>query len=156
MTFHPTDFRDDTVHDIEAEVLTMIERMDELVEEDPITAGAPERAYLRTHEEGYHDDTRDQRALLLDILARPELADELHLLHRSLDREALHPGPGPGLLGIIIRLAMDGLWLSDLTDPDRFEPTIRYLLVDALHDLSRVNLHDLHARTGITHGRPSV
>lgn len=156
MTFHPTGFKDSTVHDIEAEVLAMVERMDEIVEDDPVSAGAPERAYLRVHEEGHQDETRDQRRLLLDILARPELADELHLLHRSLDREALHPGPGPGLLGIIIRLAMDGLWLSDLADPDRFEPTIRHLLVDTLHDLSRVNSHDLHARTGVTHGRPSV
>lgn len=151
--FHPTDFKDNTVHDIEAEVLAMIERMDELVEEDPVTAGASERAYLRTHEEGHHDETRDQRRLLLDILARPELADELHLLHRGLDREALHPGPGPGLLGIVIRLAMDGLWLSDLLDSDRFQPTIRYLLIDTLHDLSRVNLHELQARAGTTHDR---
>lgn len=153
MMFHPTDFKANTVHDIEAEVLAMIERMDEFVEDDPVTTGASERAYLRTHEEKNQDEARDQRRLLLDILARPELADELHLLHRSLDREALHPGPGPGVLGIIIRLAVDGLWLSDLMDPDRFPPTIRYLLIDALHDLSRRHLHE---RTGTVHGRPPV
>lgn len=153
--FRPTDVKDSTVHDIEAEVLTMIERMDEIVEDDPRTAGAPERAYLRMHEEGHHDHARDQRGLLLDILARPELADELHLLHRSLDREALHAGPGPGLLGIVLRLAMDGLWLSDLLDADRFRPAVRHLLIDTLHDLSRVTLQQLHASSGAAHGRPS-
>jgi hypothetical protein len=150
--FRPTDSKDNTVHDIEAEVLAMIERIDEFVEEDPVTAGASERAYLRMHEEGYQDDARDQRALLLNILARPELADEVHLLHRDLDQEALHPGPGPGLLGIIIRLAMDGLWLSDLLDFDRFPPSVRYLLIDTLHDLSRVTLQQLHTPAGTGHG----
>jgi hypothetical protein len=152
MMFRPTDFKDDTVHDIETEVLAMIERMDEFIEDDPVTAGASERAYLRMHEEGYQDDARDQRHLLLNILARPELADELHLLHRDLDEEALRPGPGLGLLNIIIRLAMDGLWLSDLLDFDRFPPSVRYLLIDSLHDLSRVTLQQLRTSAGTGHG----
>ena len=38
-----------------------------------------------------------------------------------MDREDLDPGHPAGIIGVIVRLAMDGLWVSDILDSTRFD-----------------------------------
>lgn len=91
-----------------------------VAEADPNPVGAEERAYIQAFSDARANSDRDQAALLATAISRPNLAESLLYLNRRLDQEDLAPDEPVGIIGIIVRLAMDGLWVSDILDDTRF------------------------------------
>lgn len=65
---------------------------------------------------------RDYAALAAALAEDPSVAEPWATLQRDLDQlDTEQSGPGD-VRTIVARLALDGLWLSNLVDPDRFTP----------------------------------
>lgn len=59
-------------------------------------------------------------------------------MNRRLDREDLAPDEPAGIIGIIVRLAMDGLWVSDILDDIRFSAEERRRITNVLSGMTRL------------------
>ncbi|HLQ82064.1 MAG TPA: TetR/AcrR family transcriptional regulator [Bacillota bacterium] len=72
----------------------------------------------------------DRVAVLVALSEAPDLLASWISYVRELDQLDLAPAggqrrTGEGMPAVVARLALDGLWLSDLVDPDRFTTTQR-------------------------------
>jgi AcrR family transcriptional regulator len=84
---------------------------------DACTAMAPERGRI---------------ALAVALAENPGLLATWASVQRELDAvDAADPG-GHATASLVARLALDGLWFSDLIDPDRFSAAERRRLVSAI------------------------
>jgi hypothetical protein len=82
---------------------------------------------------------------LATAISRPNLAESLLYLNRRLDREDLAPDEPVGIIGIIVRLAMDGLWVSDILDDTRFNQREREKITSLLTGLTYLTDDRLNA-----------
>ena len=128
--------------------------------------GAGERAYIQAFSNAHTNSETDQAALLSTAIGRPNLAESLIYLNRRLDQDNLDPREPAGIIGVIIRLAMDGLWVSDILDATRFEEADRHRIVGLLTGMSRLTdarlesllaeLADRPAKKGQADGGPEA
>ncbi|MBP3042356.1 TetR family transcriptional regulator [Arthrobacter jiangjiafuii] len=125
--------------DVEAMIIELVHELGRLAEADPDPIGAQDRAYIKAFSDAGTNSETDQGALLATAVARPNLAESLIYLNRRLDRDNLDPKQPSCVLGVIIRLAMDGLWVSDILDATRFEARERTRITGLLTALSRVS-----------------
>lgn len=71
-------------------------------------------------------------ALAVALAENPSLLRSWAELQRELDVADGKDGAGDGLASLVARLALDGLWFSDLVDPERFTTEQRERLVAAI------------------------
>ncbi|AUI50474.1 TetR family transcriptional regulator [Arthrobacter crystallopoietes] len=122
--------------DVEEIITELVHQLGRLAERDPVPAGAEERAYIRAFADARSNADRNQAALLATAVARPNLAEALIYLNRRLDSRDLDPRDPAGIIGIIVRLAMDGLWVSDILDETRFTAAERRKLTGILEGMT--------------------
>jgi hypothetical protein len=134
--FRPEAPSEQIEHHVEAVMMDLVEELDHWAREDPVPAGADDRAYVRAFSDVRENSDRDQVALLHAAVARPHLAESLIQLNHRMDRDDLDPGQPAGIIGVIVRLAMDGLWVSDILDPTRFSPEQRHRITHLLTGLT--------------------
>lgn len=84
---------------------------------DACTAWAPERGHV---------------ALAVALAENPDLLRSWATLQRELDVVDAADGSDDNLTALVARLALDGLWFSDLIDPKRFSVAERKRLVAAI------------------------
>ncbi|GGG45914.1 hypothetical protein GCM10011374_05260 [Kocuria dechangensis] len=130
---------------VEAVVVELVEELDHWAQQDPVAEGSDDRAYVRAFSQVRDNSTRDQTALLHAAVARPHLAESLVQLNRRMDREDLDPGHPAGIIGVIVRLAMDGLWVSDILDSTRFSDDQRCRITSILTGLTYLTDERLEA-----------
>lgn len=134
--FRPGAPIDEIERDVESIIIELVHELGVLAEADPIHEGADERAYIKVFSDVYANSDRDQAALLSAAINRPNLAESLLYLNRWLDgatRSEKEPSRG---MRILVRLAMDGLWVSDILDPTRFTKNQRARLTEILGALT--------------------
>ena len=119
--FRPETPSEEIEQHVEAVMAELVEELDHWVQQDHVPDGADDRAYVQAFSDVRDNSNRDQVALLHAAVARPHLAESLVQLNRRMDREDLDPGHPAGIIGVIVRLAMDGLWVSDILDSTRFD-----------------------------------
>lgn len=134
--------------DVEAMIIELVHELGRLAEADPDPLGAQDRAYIKAFSDATSNSDTDQGALLATAVGRPNLAEPLIYLNRRLDRDNLDPREPAGVIGVIIRLAMDGLWVSDILDATRFNKRERTRITDLLASLTRVGDDQLGAMLG--------
>lgn len=125
--------------DVEAMIVELVHRLGDLADADPDQVGAQERAYIKAFSDVRANSSLDQAALLATAVGRPNLAESLLYLNRRLDEANLSPRDPAGIIGVIIRLAMDGLWVSDILDSSRFTPAERDRITRVLTGLTRLS-----------------
>lgn len=146
--FRPGAPIDEVEQDVEAIIIELVHELGRLAEADPDPVGAQDRAYIKAFSDAGSNSDTDQGALLATAVGRPNLAESLIYLNRRLDRDNLDPGQPTGIIGVIIRLAMDGLWVSDILDATRFKDRDRTRITDLLSALTRVSDDQLEAMLG--------
>jgi len=134
--FRPGAPIDEIERDVEAMIIELVHELGRQAEADPHRVGAEERAYIKAFSDARANSSHDQAGLLSTAIGRPNLAEALIYLNRRLDREDLDPGEPAGIIGVIVRLAMDGLWVSDILDNTRFSPEERRRITDILTGLT--------------------
>jgi hypothetical protein len=122
--------------DVESVIIDLVHELGERADADPNPSGAEERAYIAAFSDVRANQNRNQAALLSTAIMRPNLAESLNYLNQRLDREDLDPRQPVGIIGIIVRLAMDGLWVSDILDSSRFKPEDRERITEVLTGLT--------------------
>ena len=122
--------------DVESVIIDLVHELGERADAEPNPSGAEERAYIAAFSDVRANQNRDQAALLSTAIMRPNLAESLNYLNQRLDREDLDPRQPVGIIGIIVRLAMDGLWVSDILDSSRFKPEDRERITEVLTGLT--------------------
>jgi Tetracyclin repressor-like, C-terminal domain len=135
--------------DVESMITELVHQLGRTAEADPDPTGAEERAYIKAFSDARANSDRNQAALLATAIGRPNLAEALIYLNRRLDRMDLDPADPAGIIGIIVRLAMDGLWVSDILDETRFSPAERRKITDILTGMTYLTdsqLEELEAR----------
>ena len=146
--FRPGAPIDEVEQDVEAIIIELVHELGRLAEADSNPVGAQDRAYIQAFSDvGYNSNT-DQGALLATAVGRPNLAESLVYLNRRLDRDNLDPSQPTGVIGVIIRLAMDGLWVSDILDSTRFADKERKRITNLLTALTRVSDEQLETMLG--------
>lgn len=149
--FRPGAPIDEVERDVEAVITDLVHELGELSEADPEPIGAEERAYIKAFSNLRANRDKDQAAMLTTAINRPNLAESLHYLNRQLDEDDLDPKTPSGIIGIVVRLAMDGLWVSDLIDATRFTSAQRERLVAILTRMTYITdeqLEELMASDG--------
>ena len=137
--FRPGAPIDEVEQDVEAMIIELVHELGRLAEADPDPVGAQDRAYIKAFSDAGSNSETDQGALLATAVGRPNLAESLIYLNRRLDRDNLDPRRPTGIIGVIIRLAMDGLWVSDILDSSRFTKAERERITTLLTALSRLS-----------------
>lgn len=122
--------------DVESLIIDLVHELGERADADPDPSGAEERAYIAAFSDVRANQNKNQAALLTTAIKRPNLAESLNYLNQRLDREDLDPRQPVGIIGIIVRLAMDGLWVSDILDSTRFKPEDRQRITEVLTGLT--------------------
>ncbi|WP_299167861.1 TetR family transcriptional regulator [uncultured Arthrobacter sp.] len=122
--------------DVESLIIDLVHELGERADADPDPSGAEERAYIAAFSDVSANQNKNQAALLTTAIKRPNLAESLNYLNQRLDREDLDPRQPVGIIGIIVRLAMDGLWVSDILDSTRFKPEDRQRITEVLTGLT--------------------
>jgi AcrR family transcriptional regulator len=125
---------------LEALFDSLLLRLDEAIEEgmrnDPLSHGRFTRAYLRAvvalH--GRTDETKDWAQVTMAMLTEPVLRQRWRDWVRDRSEEYVGTDSSPNAL--IVRLAADGLWLSDILDSHRMDDGERQRLVADLIDLT--------------------
>ncbi|GLB68979.1 TetR family transcriptional regulator [Arthrobacter mangrovi] len=130
--FRPGAPLEEIEEDVESIITELVHELGRTAEADPEPAGAEERAYIKAFSDARANSAGDQAGLLATAIGRPNLAEALIYLNRRLDRMDLDPQDPAGIIGIIVRLAMDGLWVSDILDDTRFSPAERRKITDIL------------------------
>ncbi|MGH3423408.1 MAG: TetR/AcrR family transcriptional regulator [Nocardioidaceae bacterium] len=74
----------------------------------------------------------DRVAILVALADAPDLLASWTAYVRELDRLDAEQSPGGDVSALVARLALDGLWFSDIIDPDRFTDGQRDLILHAL------------------------
>ncbi|MFP5313008.1 MAG: TetR family transcriptional regulator [Actinomycetes bacterium] len=136
--FRPGAPIEEVEQDVEAIIMELVHELGRLAEADPDPVGAEARAYIKAFSDARANGDRNQAALLSTAIARPNLAESLLYLNRQLDRDDLAPHEPAGLIGVIVRLAMDGLWVSDIMDGIRFTPEERRKITGVLTRMTRL------------------
>ena len=137
--FRPDAPTEESEQHVEAVIMELVEELDDWAREDPVAEGADDRAYVRAFSDARDNSDRDQVVLLHAAVARPHLAEALIQLNRRMDREDLDPGHPAGIIGVIVRLAMDGLWVSDILDSTRFDDGQRRRITGILTGLTHLS-----------------
>lgn len=122
--------------DVESIIVDLVHKLGDLADADARPEGANERAYIKVFSDAHANSDRDQAAMLSTAVNRPNLAESLIYLNRRLDGAALDPTQPTSIIGILVRLAMDGLWVSDILDPNRFTGAQRTKVTEILTSLS--------------------
>lgn len=130
--FEPGAPIEEVERDVESIIMDLVHELGERADADPEPLGAEERAYIAAFSDVQANRDRNQAALLSTAIRRPNLAESLIYLNQRLDRQDLDPREPVGIIGIIVRLAMDGLWVSDILDSTRFKPEDRRRITDIL------------------------
>ena len=125
--------------DVEDMIVQLVHRLGDLADADPDPVGAQERAYIKAFSDVRANSSMDQAALLETAISRPNLAESLLYLNRRLDAANLNPRDPAGIIGVVIRLALDGLWVSDILDSSRFTRPERERITRLLTGLSRLS-----------------
>ncbi|MFD1213909.1 TetR family transcriptional regulator [Arthrobacter sp. GCM10027362] len=149
--FRPGAPAEEIERDVEEIIIALVHELGRLAESDPNPVGAEERAYIKAFSDARTNSDRNQAALLSIAVGRPNLAESLIYLNRRLDREDLDPAEPAGIIGIIVRLAMDGLWVSDILDHTRFSAQERARITDVLTGMTYLTdnrLEELLAELG--------
>lgn len=141
--------------DVEAMIIELVHKLGRLADSDPERVGASDRAYIKAFSDAESNSDTDQGALLATAVGRPNLAESLIYLNRRLDRDNLDPGQPTGIIGVIVRLAMDGLWVSDILDATRFDSPERARIMNLLTALTRVSDDRLEGMLDSPAGEPS-
>lgn len=130
--FRPGAPLDEIEQDIETMIIELVHELGRMADADREPTGAGARAYIRTFSDARANSDRRQAALLATAAGRPNLAESLIYLNRRLDQADLDPREPTGIIGVIVRLAMDGLWVSDILDNLRFSEQERCKITDIL------------------------
>ncbi|MGW6174270.1 TetR family transcriptional regulator [Arthrobacter sp. NPDC055138] len=130
--FEPGAPIDEVERDVESIIMALVHELGERADADPEPLGAEERAYIAAFSDARANTDRNQAGLLSTAIGQPNLAESLIYLNQRLDRQDLDPREPVGIIGIIVRLAMDGLWVSDILDSTRFKPADRRRITDVL------------------------
>lgn len=154
--FRPGAPVDEIEQDVEAMIIELVHKLGRLAEADPEQVGASDRAYIKAFSDAESNSGRDQGALLATAVGRPNLAESLIYLNRRLDQDNLDPRQPTGVIGVIIRLAMDGLWVSDILDSTRFERRERARVTSLLNALTRVTDEQLESMLGTLDNQPAA
>lgn len=134
--FRPGAPIDEIERDVESIIVELVHELGTLADADPIERGADERAYIKVFSDVYKNSGRDQAALLTAAVNRPNLAESLLYLNRWLDGAARADREPSRAMRMLVRLAMDGLWVSDILDPTRFTSAQRDRLTEILQALT--------------------
>lgn len=134
--FRPEAPIEEIEQDVEAVIMDLVTELDLMAQDDPVPEGADDRAYVQAFSDARANSDRDQVSLLSTAVVRPHLAHSLIYLNRRMDQEDLDPGQPAGIIGVIVRLAMDGLWVSDILDHTRFSDEQRHRITDILTGLT--------------------
>ncbi|UOD83037.1 TetR family transcriptional regulator [Paenarthrobacter ureafaciens] len=143
--FRPDAPIEEIEQDVESMIVELVHELGRVAEADPNPVGAEERAYIQAFSDARANSDRNQAALLATAISRPNLAESLLYLNRRLDREDLAPDEPVGIIGIIVRLAMDGLWVSDILDDTRFNQREREKITSLLTGLTYLTDDRLNA-----------
>lgn len=152
--FRPGAPVDEVEQDVEAMIIELVHRLGRLADSDPDPVGASDRAYIKAFSDAESNSDTDQGALLATAVGRPNLAESLIYLNRRLDQDNLDPRQPAGVIGVIVRLAMDGLWVSDILDSTRFESRERARVTGLLSALTRVTDEQLESVLGALQQQP--
>lgn len=150
--FRPGAPIDEIERDVESIIVELVHELGTLAEADPIERGAEERAYVKVFSDVYKNSDRDQAALLTAAINRPNLAESLLYLNRWLDGTARPDREPSRAMRMLVRLAMDGLWVSDILDPTRFTSAQRDRLTKILEALTYLTDSEVD---GLTSGERS-
>ena len=137
--FRPGAPLEEIEQDVEAVIQRLVAELDTTAQRDPHRHGAGDRAYIKAFSDARANSDTDQVSLLATAVTRPQLAESLLYLNRTLDSQDLDPREPAGLIGIVVRLAMDGLWVSDILDSTRFSEAQRRRITDLLTRLTYVD-----------------
>ena len=137
--FRPGASSDEVERDVETVITELVHELAALSEGDPNPVGAEERAYIKAFSNLRANRDKDQATMLTTAINRPNLAESLRYLNRRLDEDDLDPKAPSGIIGIVVRLAMDGLWVSDLIDASRFTAAQRDRLVAILTRMTYIS-----------------
>ncbi|MET4061708.1 hypothetical protein ABIB35_003285 [Arthrobacter sp. UYP6] len=154
--FRPGAPVDEVEQDVEDMIIELVHKLGRLAEADPEPLGASDRAYIKAFSDAESNSDTDQGALLATAVGRPNLAESLIYLNRRLDQDNLDPRQPTGVIGVIIRLAMDGLWVSDILDSTRFESRERARVTSLLTALTRVTDDQLESMLGTLEKQPAA
>ncbi|MBO0908421.1 MULTISPECIES: TetR family transcriptional regulator [Arthrobacter] len=152
--FRPGAPLEEIEQDVEAMIIELVHKLGRLADSDPEQVGASDRAYIKAFSDAESNSDTDQGALLATAVGRPNLAESLIYLNRRLDQDNLDPGQPTGVIGVIVRLAMDGLWVSDILDATRFDARERARIMNLLTALTRVSDDQLKAMLGAPAAKP--
>jgi AcrR family transcriptional regulator len=103
---------------------------------DDTAPGAWLRAYTRV---SFHSDPNDEQvgaALLAAVGTNPDLIEPLRTNTVEWQRQAEQSGVEP-VLGTVIRLAVDGLYMNELLGLSRLDPAFREQVMARLIELSK-------------------
>lgn len=137
--FRPGAPQEEIEQDVESVIQRLVAELDTTAQRDPHQPGAGDRAYIKAFSDARANSDTDQVSLLATAVTRPQLAESLLYLNRNLDSQDLDPREPAGLIGIVVRLAMDGLWVSDILDSTRFTEAQRRRITDLLTRLTYVD-----------------
>lgn len=129
-------------------IRAMVERMSgrfhadlhRLAESDPAEAGRNTRAYIHacfptsTALSGPCDPVAV--GLVAAVANNPALLEPLQQSANEMQKHLCEDGIDP-VLATIIKLAVDGLWMSDLFGVNPLDPSIRTQVIDRLHALTQ-------------------
>ncbi|WP_096187223.1 TetR/AcrR family transcriptional regulator [Evansella halocellulosilytica] len=103
------------------------------VEDDPLEKGAWTRAFLNvTFNQGYPNNDMTS-GLLAAKAVKPELLEPLHKAYEDWQHNIENDGLDP-IDATIIRLAADGIWLSDLLETYQIEEDQKRAVYKRLHE----------------------
>ena len=99
---------------------------------DPVAQGRFSRAYLRVvaNLRDNPDENRQWVGLTMAMLNEPHLRERWRAWVDQ--RNADYVGTDSSVTALTVRLAADGLWLTDITDCQTIDPETRKALVDRL------------------------
>ncbi|WP_026819101.1 hypothetical protein [Arthrobacter castelli] len=146
--FRPGAPIDEIERDVESIIVELVHELGTLADDDPVEHGADERAYIKAFSDVRANSDKDQAALLTAAVNRPNLAESLLYLNRWLDGAVRPSRKSSRAMRILVRLAMDGLWVSDILDPTRFTAAQRDRLTDILVALTYLTDEQVDGLTG--------
>ena len=104
--------------------------------ETPLQPGRLARAYIRASFEYETDELQLTNAIAKVVSEFPELLQELQTDFAQLDQEMQQDGL-PAARALVIRLACDGLWFSELIGVSSLQESLRSQMLEELLEMTR-------------------
>jgi len=113
------------------------QRLTELAGEDPVPAGRFTRAYVRASVYSSGGDDALASGLIAAVALSPELLEPMRVRYRAWAKKLAKDATAP-MDALVVRLALDGLWLLDVLGLEAPRAQTRALLTTRLLELAGV------------------